>query len=811
MPDLAELKSDWPRRRHYLPMLAVAGLGILISVAAWFAVSAWEQRLSHESFSNVAGDYAAVLQNGLDQHLGKIRAVAALYESSSDVRKDEFDLFTSRILRGDATKMWLIWLPRVKQADRDAFIAAARKSVLPDYTIRAWAPNGEPMPAEGVRSEYFPILYSTGDAKWVLGMDLFSEPGRRRAIETARDTDSMAVAQGLTLRTTEGTDDMGFFAAVPIYREGMPRSTVQERRDSFLGIVGGVFKTETVMNKILSNALLPQNVDLYLFPKNAGPDAAPVFARGGDGRQALTGGSKATIAKTAHRIGVVRAGNARWDLYVAPETSRLSSFYRAWLVALALFTAFAAVLAYMWASIRHALRLETANSKIMELAQTDLLTNLANRRAFLKGLGTAFSASWRGAPPFAVLYLDIDDFKDVNDTLGHAMGDLLLQQVVERLRQALKPDDLIARFGGDEFAILMPDVSDATTAGALADRLGKILSVPFHINDHEVRVTSSIGISIYAPEIAGPEAMMMQADLALYGAKGDGRNCYRFHSKDLDQQVHERVRIADELRGALENNELELYYQPQVELATGRIVGLEGLIRWNHQKRGLLAPGYFIPIAERTGAIIPLGHWVFEEACRQLKLWHAEGIAPQVLAVNVSGVQFKGATELEREVEASLTRWGIEPSDIELELTESVLMEASQKHSGTLDRLRQLGTRIAIDDFGTGYSSLKYLTVYPVNRLKLAQEFVYRVTVDYRNAAVVRAAIRLARELGLDVIAEGVETEAQMRFLLASGCEHAQGYYFSRPVPAKRATELLRIGRVEPVARSASLRSSSAA
>ena len=188
MLDLTDLKSDWPRRRHYLPMLAVAGLGILISVAAWFAVSAWEQRLSQESFSNVAGDYAAVLQNGLDQHLGKIRAVAALYDSSSQVQKDEFELFTSRILRGDATKMWLIWLPRVKQADRGAFVADARKSVLPDYTIRAWALNGEPMPAGG-RSEYFPILYSTGDAKWVLGMDLFSEPGRRRAIETARDTD----------------------------------------------------------------------------------------------------------------------------------------------------------------------------------------------------------------------------------------------------------------------------------------------------------------------------------------------------------------------------------------------------------------------------------------------------------------------------------------------------------------------------------------------------------------------------------------------------------------------------------------------
>ena len=456
------------------------------------------------------------------------------------------------------------------------------------------------------------------------------------------------------------------------------------------------------------------------------------------------------------------------------------------------------MLAYIWASLRHALRLETANSRILELAQTDLLTNLANRRAFVKRLTMTFAASLRGAPPFAVLYLDIDNFKDVNDTLGHAMGDLLLKEVVNRLRNAVRPQDLVARFGGDEFAILVSEVTDPATAEELAVRIGKLLAAPFSIEGHKLRITSSIGIALYSPDTPGPEAMMVQADLALYGAKDEGRNCYRFHSHDLDLKVHERVRVADELRVAVEQDELELYYQPQVELSTGRIIGLEALIRWNHPTRGLLTPAAFIPIAERTGAILPLGHWVFEESCRQLKAWQAEGVAPQVLSVNVSGVQFKGASELEREVEASLTRWGINPSNFELELTESVLMEATQRHSNTLENLRQLGIKISIDDFGTGYSSLKYLTQYPVNRLKLAQEFVFRVTVDYRNAAVVRAAIRLANELGLEVIAEGVETEAQVRFLMGAGCEQAQGYYFSRPVPVLKATELLRAGRIEP-------------
>ena len=586
--------------------------------------------------------------------------------------------------------------------------------------------------------------------------------------------------------------------------------TKEERHNNILGVVVGVFQTSAVMDAILSTATLPQDVNLYLYPASAETDAMPVYSRGVRGETADPR-SRADLAGLPSWSGPVKAGDAHWNLVVVPVSEGLISYYRAWLVFAAVLLVFGAVLTYMWASLRHALRLELANSKILELAQTDLLTNLANRRAFIRRLTMAFNASLRGAPPFAVLYLDIDDFKDVNDTLGHAMGDLLLKEVVERLRGAVAADDLVARFGGDEFAILVLGVTDPNAVGALAARIVKRLGEPFSIEGHKLRITSSIGIALYSSEAAGPEDMMVQADLALYGAKDEGRNCYRFHSRDLDRRVHERVRVADELRAALDQGELELYYQPQVELSTGRIIGLEALIRWNHKTRGLLTPGEFIPIAERTGTALQLGNWVFEEACRQLKLWHVEGIAPQVLSVNVSGVQLKGSSELEREVAGSLSRWGLDPSRLELELTELVLMEATQRHKNTLENLRQLGTKIAIDDFGTGYSSLKYLTTYPVNRLKLAQEFVFRVTVDYRNAAVVRAAIRLAHELGLEVIAEGVETEAQMRFLIGAGCEQAQGYYFSRPVPVARVAELLREGRIEPGAASATKVKSSAA
>jgi diguanylate cyclase (GGDEF)-like protein len=425
-----------------------------------------------------------------------------------------------------------------------------------------------------------------------------------------------------------------------------------------------------------------------------------------------------------------------------PAEAGLISYYRAWLVAGLVALVFGAVLAYLWSSLRQAMQLELANRRILELAQTDILTTLANRRAFMKRLNMAFAASLCGAPPFAVLYLDVDDFKDVNDTLGHAMGDKLLQEIVARLSDVVREEDLVARFGGDEFTILASNVADATDAGTLAERIAETLAQPFMIDGHKISITSSIGIAAFSRDVSGPEAMLVQADLALYGAKDEGRNCYRFHSQDLDRQVHERVRVADELRLALKEGELELYYQPQVQLATGRVSGLEALVRWNHKTRGLLAPGAFIPIAERTGMVQPLGNWIFDEACRQLKAWQSEGIAPEVLAVNVSGIQLKNGIELENEVASSLVRWNVNPGDIELEITESVLMEATQRHGTALENLRRLGIKIAIDDFGTGYSSLKYLTQYPVNRLKLAQEFVFRVTVDYRNAAVVRAAIR---------------------------------------------------------------------
>ena len=432
-----------------------------------------------------------------------------------------------------------------------------------------------------------------------------------------------------------------------------------------------------------------------------------------------------------------------------------------------------------------------AEQKIAELARSDALTGLPNRVAFLDRVRLAFARAARGDHPFAIHYLDLDRFKDINDTLGHEAGDALLKVVAERLRRCVRDTDVVARFGGDEFAVLQEDVTDVAAAEALATNICRTLAAPLSIDGNQLHTSVSIGIAPFRAEISDPEMMMSKADLALYRAKSEGRNCFRFHIHALDEDVRERLTISEDLHSAVERAELELYYQPQIELASGRIVGLEALIRWNHPRRGLLLPEQFIAIAESSGSILAVGQWVIEEACRQIVAWRQCGLAPPVVAVNISAGQFKLASKVDEVVAAALAKYGIAAEALEVELTESVLMEATQRHRAQFEGLRRLGVRVAIDDFGIGYSSFDYLHSFRVARLKIDRRFVAGVATHPDDATIVRAMIGLAHELGIDVIAEGVETAAQCAFLVAAGCRCGQGYFFGRPMPADAAAALL--------------------
>jgi diguanylate cyclase (GGDEF)-like protein len=398
----------------------------------------------------------------------------------------------------------------------------------------------------------------------------------------------------------------------------------------------------------------------------------------------------------------------------------------------------------------------------------------------------------RGEKSFAVLYFDLDHFKEVNDLFGHAAGDDLLRQLAERLRKILPQGDFAARFGGDEFAVLAHTAVGGATIDALAHELNAAVAEPFAINGMIAHVTASIGIARSAPDLADADAIMIRADLALYRAKEDGRNCCRFHSAELDQRIRERDMLGDELRGAIERGELELHYRPQVELATGRVLGLEALLRWRHPARGLVPPALFMPIAERNGSILGIGQWAFDEACRQFRAWDDEGIAPNVLAVDFSTMQIKAAARLESEIESSLERWRIAPSRLELELTETVLMAADGMRGNPLEKLRQAGLRIALADFGAGCSSLSHLTTCPVNRVKMSKQIIAAATSDPHSAVIVRTAIGLARELGIEFLADGVDTSMQANFLADAGCAQAQGAWLAEPAAAPRTTERLR-------------------
>ena len=444
---------------------------------------------------------------------------------------------------------------------------------------------------------------------------------------------------------------------------------------------------------------------------------------------------------------------------------------------------------------------KAAEDRIALLARTDSLTGLANRATFIDRLRQAFAAARRGANSFAILYIDLDHFKDVNDTLGHGKGDLLLQEVANRLRKNTRDSDVIARLGGDEFAVIQTEMADPTVAASLAAKLQKALATPYDLAGNEVNlVSASIGVCPYTPASADPDAMLAQADLALYRSKEEGRNRFHFHSDDLDQQVQERVVVVEELRRALELAQLELYYQPQVEIVSGRIVGMEALVRWNHPERGLLHASAFIPAAEKAGLTTAVGNWVLGQACRQMRQWLDEGVAPPVIAINLSLSQVKSSKELVRAVREATQRWSIEPNLLEFDVTESTLAQATLSQSDVLTQLRRLGARIALDDFGTEYSSFEYLRAYDVSHLKIARGFVSSAVNDPDSAAIIRSIVNLARELGIGVIAEGVETKEQRKMLAATGsAPRAQGHLFSEAVDAGKASALLRAGTMTPM------------
>lgn len=442
----------------------------------------------------------------------------------------------------------------------------------------------------------------------------------------------------------------------------------------------------------------------------------------------------------------------------------------------------------------------TAQKEIHELAYYDLVTGLPNRAQLRETLTHTLRMAERSDSEFALLFLDLDHFKQVNDTLGHDAGDDLLQQVSKRLSNVLrdsdvlgKPDsyggdadeseskDSVARIGGDEFVVLLGDIHRAEDAARVATRIGESISSPYTISGVEVAVTTTIGISVYPADGRDAETLMKHADVAMYYAKENGRNGYQFYSRSIHDKALTRFSMERELKLAIEEEQLQLHYQPKLDMVSGEVVGVEALVRWNHPEKGSISPADFIPLAEETGLIVALGKWVLEESARQIQDWINRGVGTYSIAVNCSPVQFSRGSMIS-DIADTIRKSGVEPSLLEVELTEKLFLHDIENGIQLLSNIKQLGVQIAIDDFGTGFSSLSYLKRLPVDKLKIDQSFVENLDTDKGDAAIVSAIVALGHNLGLSLIAEGVENERQIKILRQYKCNEAQGFYFCHPL-----------------------------
>jgi len=799
---------------RYFVAALTALVGTAVSLLAFVAVADWDRHVAAMKLNKLAGDYQQLINSDLERATDVLFTLRAYFEASEHVDRGEFQAFALELrtrmpgLRGAA------WAPRVTREERAAFVQTVRDQGFPDFDFWERDPAGNRRRA-GDREVYFPLTYSEPAklAPQVIGFDAASESERAAAMERSRQTGAPAATLPIDMLFRAGKNR--FVTFLPVYPK---TGDLSDGAPEPIGYMYAVFSSSITVESMLHRSTTRAfGLDLYLFnPEATGEDRTILWHPSHNRVEPLAFPGEAALKAGPHWQGEIKVADRNWGAIFTP-TPELAGSQTSWRAAAVLAAGLAltaAIVIYLLASLKRTLKLEfltetlreTGNqlqresALVAQLASLDSMTGIANRASFHGRLAAAFATAQREDGHFAVFCLDLDHFKDVNDTLGHPIGDRLLQIAATRLTRVVSHDDVIARLGGDEFALLVFDVSDRAVIAGIASRIINALNESYDLDGNMVRVTASIGISVFGPAVGSPEDMMIHADQALYRAKADGRNGYYFHCAELDREVRERVTVNEELQAALRNGEFVLHYQPQVEVPSGRIDGLEALIRWQHPKRGLLYPGAFLAIAETTGMIAPMGRFVLEEACRQIKRWQAEGLDPPPVAINISAAQLKGAVPLDQELAEILARHAVDPSRIEVELTEFALVESTKANRDQIKRVRELGVSVAIDDFGTGYSSLEYLRSYRVNRLKIPQQFMTQVAIEAGDAAIVRAALVLARELGMAAIAEGIETPDQLAFLLAAGCHHVQGYYFSKPLPVDDLRPLLQAGVIERAA-----------
>jgi diguanylate cyclase (GGDEF)-like protein len=783
---------QWLRLGGHRPAFVATMVGLALSLAAAYVIGRWESQARDIEFSGLAKSQAIILQDGVNEYLARLTALRTYFESANEeITRNEFDALTARRFEHGDDVRRIEWVPRVIRIDRARFEQRARATGLAEFSIRSIDSDRVPTFAPDT-DEYFPIYYSTDStASAAYGTDYASDGNIRATLERARDNDIMTLSAAATsLKSTDGANDL--LVAVPVYVKGAARDTIADRRRNIAGFVVGTFDVPHLLDTILSNPASTSGVELNVHVPGADQTRSTVYRFDRTGSKTWPNTAPTAAAADAHWTGTLRVADAVWELSASPAGPHgiLTNYGHAMVMFVAGVAITAVFVGYIFFASNHSRQLELANRRVRDLAQMDVLTGLANRSHFMTRMETARRVLADEGAPFSVFMLDLDRFKEVNDMLGHAAGDLLLQQVTRRLQAATSKFDVLARLGGDEFAILQTapefdagqtetDQNQRERAQLLAMRILDILNEPIEIEGQAIFVSTSIGISLSPRDGVDSRELLKKADLALYQSKSTGRNGFSFFDPEMTVVAAARHGLKNDLRLGLERGEFELAYQPFVEADTRRVVGAEALLRWRHPIHGLMLPSRFIPIAEESGLITPIGEWVIHQACQDASRW-----PPHVkIAVNLSAVQFRKCNLLDV-ILCALVDSGLSPERLEVEVTETVLLEREMDYVTLLHQLKNIGVSVALDDFGIGYSSLSYLKQFPFDKIKIDRSFTKDVAGRADSAAIVSSITALGRSLGIVTIAEGVETEDQFEIVKAAGVTLAQGYLFGKGRPA---------------------------
>ena len=768
----------------YRPAIVAAGVGLLFSLAGAAAVARWENRVNTIEFENAAETESIVMQNGMNEYISRLVALRTLFESTNEeVTRSEFETFSARLFERHPGMLRIAWLPRVSRKERAEYEAAAIADGLSGYRIKSL--QGGVFATAPQSDEYFPVFYSTQPkTSSVYGIDYSTVPERAAALEGARDNDRIAGFRARLYEPHQGGGLPNVIVAVPVYAKGTSRDTVADRRRNLAGYVVGVFDLPLLMQTIRVTTGASPAVSVNVYPPFTArivslEEMMPDYSSASSSPQPMR-----DVARGLHWSGHLKIGDADWQVRAMPTVggSLEMTYDRAGAVLTVGMLLTLSLSTYLMLAGRNSRRLSLANRRVLELAQTDVLTGLPNRAFFLARLDELNRQLKNGGWTFSILMLDLDRFKNVNDSLGHGAGDALLRLVAQRLRSAVRGTDVLARLGGDEFAIIQEGCEDQRASSTeLAARIAKLVAEPFLLPGHRVEIGTSIGIAVAPDHGSDQEQLLKKADLALYRSKSAGRNCFTIYDEAMSAELEARNTLEGDLRDAIALCQLEVHYQPFMDADTGARRGFEALVRWRHPTRGLIPPDQFIALAEETGLIVPLGEFVLRRACTDAAAWPSD----LMVAVNLSPIQFKEA-DLFDVISAALRDSGLSPQRLEIEITESVLLERGTENHAFMERLKSIGVELALDDFGTGYSSLSYLTAFPFDKIKIDKSFIRSLTHQPRSSAIISSIVTLARGLDMSVTAEGVETAEEFERLKALGVNFAQGYLFGRPLPIDR-------------------------